>query len=188
MAHKGIAMLLVGLLVVGMFSAVLSVPVGTVEAAGSVPCPGSPGKITSGKESHLLGSDSPRPLNPCPGFEWAKTFGTAGLNDQAWGLDITSDGGAVVLIRTQSQGVTVVKVDGTQIEGYIFNRVIEVPDPFIQMFDRDGNGPLRIPYCEIRNILFTGKDMASGKSWEAWVERKRTEGARPKTGHGAADG
>jgi len=112
MAHKGIAMLLVGLLVVGMFSAVLSVPVGTVEAAGSVPCPGSPGKITSGKESHLLGSDSPRPLNPCPGFEWAKTFGTAGLNDQAWGLDITSDGGAVVLIRTQSQGVTVVKVDG----------------------------------------------------------------------------
>ena len=83
---------------------------------------------------------------------------------------------------------TVVKVDGTQIEGYIFNRVIEVPDPFIQMFDRDGNGPLRIPYGEIRNILFTGKDMASGKSWEAWVERKRTENARSRTGHVATDG
>ena len=82
---------------------------------------------------------------------------------------------------------TVVKGDGTEIEGYIFNRVTEVPEPFIQMFDRDGNGPLRIPYREIRNIKFTGKDMASGKSWEAWIERKRTEGARPRTGHGAED-
>jgi hypothetical protein len=83
---------------------------------------------------------------------------------------------------------TVVKVDGTKIEGYIYNRVTEVAEPFIQMYDRDGNGPLRIPYGEIRNILFTGRDMASGQSWEAWVERKRTESSRPRTGHGAADG
>jgi hypothetical protein len=83
---------------------------------------------------------------------------------------------------------TVVKIDGTEIEGYIFNRVSEGPEPFIQMFDRDGHGPLRIPYGEIRNVLFTGKDTASGKSWEAWVERKRTEGARPRTDHEATDG
>ncbi len=83
---------------------------------------------------------------------------------------------------------TVVKVDGSEVEGYIFNRVTEVPEPFLQMYDRDGNGPLRIAYSEIRTIKFTGKDMASGKSWEAWVARKDREGARPEMGHGTGDG
>jgi hypothetical protein len=73
---------------------------------------------------------------------------------------------------------TVVKADGTQVEGYIFNRVTEVPEPFIQMFDLEGNGPLRIPYAGIRSIKFSGKDMATGKTWEAWVERKQKEGER----------
>jgi len=79
---------------------------------------------------------------------------------------------------------TVVKVDGTEVEGYLFNRNCEVPEPFIQMFDQNGNGPFRIPYAEIRNIQFSGKDMAAGRSWEAWVERKQREGAQPATGHG----
>lgn len=68
--------------------------------------------------------------------------------------------------------VTVVRVDGTELEGYLFNRNSEAPDPFIQMFDLGGNGPLKIPYSEIRNIKFTGKDMAAGQSWKAWLERK----------------
>ena len=81
--------------------------------AGSkpVPCP----KLTgTGAESPLTMSagSEPRPMNPCPGFEWAKTFGTAGVHDKALGLDITSDGGAVILVRTQPAGVTVVKLDG----------------------------------------------------------------------------
>jgi hypothetical protein len=75
-------------------------------------------------------------------------------------------------------------VDGTEVEGYLFNRNREVPEPFIQMFDQNGNGPFKIPYTEIRNIQFSGKDMAAGRSWEAWVERKQREGAQPATGHG----
>ena len=70
---------------------------------------------------------------------------------------------------------TVVKVDGTEVEGYIFNRIRDVPEPFIQMFDLAGNGPSRIPYAEIRNIKFTGRDMAAGNSWQAWLERKEKE-------------
>lgn len=67
---------------------------------------------------------------------------------------------------------TVVKVDGTEVEGYIFNRNRDVPEPFIQMFDLAGEGPLKIPYSEIRNVRFTGKDMAAGNSWLAWLERR----------------
>ncbi len=67
---------------------------------------------------------------------------------------------------------TVVKVDGTEVEGYIFNRNKDVPEPFIQMFDVAGNGPFKIPCSEIRNIKFTGRDTAAGNSYQAWLERK----------------
>ena len=72
---------------------------------------------------------------------------------------------------------TVVMVDGTEVEGYIFNRNAEAPEPFIQMFDLAGNGPVTIRYAEIRNIKFTGKDTAAGTSWQAWRERKARERA-----------
>lgn len=69
----------------------------------------------------------------------------------------------------------VVKTDGTEVEGYIFNRDSEVPEPFIQLFDLAGDGPIKILYSEIQNIKFTGKDMAAGNSWLAWLERKERE-------------
>lgn len=71
--------------------------------------------------------------------------------------------------------VTVVKADGTLVEGYLFNRNNDAPDPFIQMFDLAGAGPVKIFYAEIRNIEFTGKDPAAGASWAAWVERRKRE-------------
>ena len=77
---------------------------------------------------------------------------------------------------------TVVRADGTEIEGYVFNRDREAPEPFIQIFDAAGNGPMRIPYSEIRNIRFTGRDMAAGNSWQAWLERKEREKAEKAAG------
>ena len=72
---------------------------------------------------------------------------------------------------------TVVKVGGTEVEGYIFNRNKDVPEPFIQMYDLAGTGPIKILYSEIQNIKFTGKDMAAGNSWLVWLERKEKEKA-----------
>jgi hypothetical protein len=72
---------------------------------------------------------------------------------------------------------TVVKTDGSEVVGYIFNRNADVPEPFIQLFDEQGNGPLTIPYGDIATIKFTGKDTAAGNSWKAWVERKEKEKA-----------
>ena len=72
---------------------------------------------------------------------------------------------------------TVVKGDGSEIVGYIFNRNSEAPEPFIQLFDERGDGPFNIPYRDIATIKFTGKDTAAGNSWKAWVERKEKERA-----------
>jgi hypothetical protein len=67
---------------------------------------------------------------------------------------------------------TVVKTDGTEVEGYVFNRDADARVPFIQMFDAAGAGPFVIPYAEIRTIRFTGKDTAGGGSYAAWLRRK----------------
>ena len=67
---------------------------------------------------------------------------------------------------------TVVKGDGSEIVGYVFNRNSDGPEPFIQLFDEHGDGPFTIPYRDIVTIRFTGKDTAAGNSWKAWVERK----------------
>lgn len=72
---------------------------------------------------------------------------------------------------------TVVKADGSELTGYIFNRNAEAGEPSLQMFDLDGNGPITLFYQEIQNIKFTGKDTAAGNSWQAWVERKQKEKA-----------
>jgi hypothetical protein len=61
--------------------------------------------------------------------------------------------------------------------GYVFNRNAEVPDPFVQMFDRAGDGPHTIRYADIRTIRFTGKDTAAGSSYAAWRRRKAAESA-----------
>ena len=69
--------------------------------------------------------------------------------------------------------------------GYIFNRNTDAPEPFLQFFDEQRRGALHLPYSEIANIKFTGKDTAAGNSWKAWVERKEQEKAQRATASGA---
>jgi hypothetical protein len=72
---------------------------------------------------------------------------------------------------------TVVKRDGSEFSGYVFNRDAEAPVPYLEMFDTDGGGPYRLAYAEVRTIRFTGKDTAAGKSYAAWLARKQAEKA-----------
>ncbi|HET7875780.1 MAG TPA: hypothetical protein VFN71_09655 [Methylomirabilota bacterium] len=83
---------------------------------------------------------------------------------------------------------TVVQTDGTEVVGYLFNRDAEAPEPFIQLFDEAGEGPITIPYREIANIKFTGKDTAAGNSWKAWLERREREKSVKAAVAGAAPG
>jgi hypothetical protein len=77
---------------------------------------------------------------------------------------------------------TVVKRDGTQLYGYVFNRDAEAAVPYLEMFDADGGGPYSIPFAEVRTIHFTGKDTAAGKSYAAWLARKQAEKAARAAG------
>ena len=79
---------------------------------------------------------------------------------------------------------TIVRTDGTEVIGYIFNRGTYGPEPFLEYFDENGEGPFTLRYAEVANIKFTGKDTAAGNSWRAWLERKERE----KAEKGAAAG
>jgi hypothetical protein len=68
--------------------------------------------------------------------------------------------------------VTLVRRDGTELVGYLFNRNTRAVEPFVQMYDTAGAGPITIPYVAIRAIRFTGKDPAAGNSYAAWLDRK----------------
>ncbi len=71
--------------------------------------------------------------------------------------------------------VTLELTSGVTIEGYVFNRYPSGPRPFLQLFAKQETGTLEIPYADISAIAFTGKDTASGKSWEAWVTKKESQ-------------
>jgi hypothetical protein len=70
--------------------------------------------------------------------------------------------------------VTLVLQDGRTLVGYVYNRDRYATPPFLLVFDPAGASHT-IRYADVRSIAFTGKDMAAGKSYEAW--RKRRAGA-----------
>jgi hypothetical protein len=64
---------------------------------------------------------------------------------------------------------------GKTIEGYVSNRDANAAQPFLHVFPRDESEMRMIRYAEVAAIRFTGKDTASGKSWEAWVAKKEAQ-------------
>ncbi len=68
--------------------------------------------------------------------------------------------------------VRITRKDGTQVEGYIFDRrtASTLADSYVRLLPKDGGSKLSIPYADIAALAFTGRDMAAGKSWEAWVQ------------------
>jgi hypothetical protein len=83
--------------------------------------------------------------------------------------------------------VTVIRTNGSETEGYLFNRNADASVPFVQLFDVNGGGPHTIPYREIRTIRFTGRDTAAGNSYAAWLRAKEAAKAadRPEKGSGS---
>jgi hypothetical protein len=72
--------------------------------------------------------------------------------------------------------VTVVLRDGTECVGYLFNRSRERAQA--ELLEPTGSGPVTVRYADIRTIRFTGRDAASGKSYAAWLERKKADKAQ----------
>ena len=77
--------------------------------------------------------------------------------------------------------VLITRKDGSRIEGYIFDRRTgkTLADSFVRLFPKDGGSRVSLPYADIAALAFTGRDMAAGNSWEAWVRHyweKKTAG------------
>jgi hypothetical protein len=71
--------------------------------------------------------------------------------------------------------VTLELTSGESVVGYLFNREVAGPDPWIELFPSDNSPPRRISYATIASLSFTGEDTATGKSWEGWVSKKESE-------------
>ena len=69
--------------------------------------------------------------------------------------------------------ITITRKDGSQIEGYLFDRRsgATLQDSVVRLYPRNSSEKLAIPYSDIAALAFTGRDTAAGKSWEAWMKK-----------------
>lgn len=69
--------------------------------------------------------------------------------------------------------VTLTLKDGRQISGYVFDRRSgkTFADSAVRIIPANERTKLAIPYSEIAALVFTGRDTAAGKSFEAWVKK-----------------
>jgi hypothetical protein len=69
--------------------------------------------------------------------------------------------------------VLITRKDGSKLEGYIFDRRTgrTLADSVVRLLPKDGTGKISVSYADIAALAFTGRDMAAGHSWEAWVRQ-----------------
>jgi hopanoid biosynthesis associated radical SAM protein HpnH len=58
---------------------------------------------------------------------------------------------------------------GERLEGYIFDR--DTRAARLRMIVKPAGGKRAVTYSEIARLTFSGRDMADGRSWEAWVRK-----------------
>jgi len=69
--------------------------------------------------------------------------------------------------------VTIIRREGEPIEGYLYDRRRH-DDPAraaVRLLPADGGRRVTIPLVEIERIEFTGRDPASGKSFDTWMKK-----------------
>ncbi len=71
--------------------------------------------------------------------------------------------------------VTLNLKSGQRLVGYVFNRNARGTNPCLELFPQDQPGTVTVSYADIEAISFSGKDTASGQSWEAWAAKKESE-------------
>ncbi len=69
--------------------------------------------------------------------------------------------------------VTITRRDGTTIAGYLFDRKTgkTLSESLVRIIPTGTTQRVSLPYTEIAGLVFSGRDTAAGKSWEAWVKK-----------------
>jgi hypothetical protein len=72
--------------------------------------------------------------------------------------------------------VTCTLHDGKTVEGYLYNRVLTSERPFVELFLAGTGDPHKLWIEEIQSVALTGKDEASGKSYQNWLDKQAAKG------------
>jgi hypothetical protein len=69
--------------------------------------------------------------------------------------------------------VKITRKDGSVVEGYVYDRKASatLANSLVRVLPADGSPRVSIPYAEIAALVFSDRDPAAGKSWEAWVRK-----------------
>ena len=69
--------------------------------------------------------------------------------------------------------VTVTRKDGSKVEGYLFDRRSgsNLADSFIRIIPSKEKTKVNVAYSEIGGLVFSGRDTAAGKTFEAWMKK-----------------
>ncbi|HEV2645081.1 MAG TPA: hypothetical protein VGU46_01820 [Acidobacteriaceae bacterium] len=69
--------------------------------------------------------------------------------------------------------ITLTRKDGSVVQGYLYDRRTgtTLSDSLVRVMPSDGSGRVSIAYTEIAGLVFSGRDTAAGKSFEAWVKK-----------------
>ena len=69
--------------------------------------------------------------------------------------------------------ITITLKSGETVVGYVYDRRrgATLADSFARVLPQDNPQRRDIAYSEIAALVFTGRDTAAGKSWEAWVRK-----------------
>lgn len=111
---------------------------------------------------------NPDELEVAPGFQHEE------LQGQSWTAESEEDLRQGLEKAFDYRGdVTITKKDGTVIEGYLFDRrrAVTLHDSLIRIMPKNTTSRVPVRYSEIAGLAFSGRDTASGKSWDAWVKK-----------------
>jgi hypothetical protein len=69
--------------------------------------------------------------------------------------------------------VTITKKDGATVVGYLFDRRSgsSLHNSFVRIIPTNEKTKVNVAYGEIAAIVFSGRDTAAGKTFEAWVKK-----------------
>jgi hypothetical protein len=137
----------------------------------------------SGHIDHEAAQSVPHTANP-DALEIAP--GTAREHLEGWIPQLASDEEIRVALEKAFDyrgDVTITRKDGSQIEGYLFDRrtAATLRDSVVRLFPKNSSEKVSIPYADIAALAFTGRDTAAGKSWEAWMKKYAQKKAAGET-------
>ena len=77
--------------------------------------------------------------------------------------------------------VTLTLKNGERLEGFVFDRSTQNPSPAdwtVRLIPKDGSGRVTVRFADLAGLEFTGRDMAAGTNFEAWLQRYSEKKAR----------